>query len=175
MSKAEYHELCRKFLYTLFNQLFPDAKGGCLVLDHIFDDCGIDTQRFQPFLPGVKRIKVRRDIRGVYMDAVKYNYRWLAHDTVSDFILWERNMYVGHKDENDDYLTVRFEQLVTDYDREVSKIEEFIGIDKEHHMKRQQLFNPEISKHNIRVWERNDRYSKDCQRIKQFAPDLCYM
>lgn len=175
MSKAEYHELCRNFLYTLFNRLFPEVKGGCLVLDHIFDDCGIDTQRFQPFLPGVKRIKVRRDIRGVYVDAVRYNYRWLAHDTVNDFVLWERNMYAGHNDENKDYLTVRFEQLVTDYDREISQIEYFLGIDKEHHMKRQQLFNPEISKKNIRIWECNDKYSKDCQQIKQLAPDLCYM
>ncbi len=175
MSKVEYHELCRNFLYTLFNRLFPEAKGGCLVLDHIFDDCGTDTQHFQPFLPGVKRIKVRRDIRGVYVDALKHDYRWLAHDTIDDFITWERNMYAGHKDDNDNYLTVKFEQLVMNYDEEVSQIEKFLGIDKEQHTKQNQLFNPEISKRNIKIWENEDTLASDCQKIKEMAPELCYM
>ena len=175
MSKVEYRELCRNFLYTLFNRLFPEAKGGCLVLDHIFDDCGTNTKRFQTFLPGVKRIKVRRDIRGVYVDAIKHDYRWLAHDTINDFIAWERNMYAGHKDDNSNYLTVKFEQLVMNYDEEVSQIEKFLGIDKEQHTKRHLLFNPEISKRNIKIWENEDTLTSDCQKIKEMAPELCYM
>ncbi|MBR1840057.1 MAG: hypothetical protein IJ782_05705 [Prevotella sp.] len=175
MGKEEYHLLCKEFLYTLFNRLFPEAKGGCLVLDHIFDDCGTDTRRFQPFLPGVKRIKVRRDIRGVYVDAVRHDYRWLAHDSIGDFIKWERNMYAGHEDENDDYLTIKFEKLVTGYNEEVARIEQYLGIDKEQHTKRQQLFNPEISRRNIKVWEREDALAADCREIKEQAPDLCYM
>lgn len=175
MKKEDYHRLCREFLYTLFNRLFPEAKGGCLVLDHIFDDCGMDTERFQMYLPGVKRIKVRRDIRGVYVDAIKHDYRWLAHDTVEDFIRWEQNMYAGHEDENKDYLTVRFEKLVTDYDEEVGYIERFLGLDKSQHRKRQQFFNPEISKQNIRVWEKHGELAKDCEKIREMAPGLCYM
>ena len=175
LKKDDYHRLCKEFLYTLFDRLFPEAEGGCLVLDHIFDDCGRDTEQFQPFLPGVKRIKVKRDIRGVYVDAIKHDYRWLAHDTVEDFIQWEKNMYIGHEDDNNDYLTVRFEKLVTNYDEEVAGIEKYLNIEGTHHIKRQQFFNPEISKQNIRIWENNPELAHACRQIKDMAPELCYM
>lgn len=175
MSKDEYHTLCRNFLYTLFNRLFPDAKGGCLVLDHIFDDCGLDMKRFEPYLPGIKRIKVRRDIRGVYVDAVRHDYRWLAHDTVEDFITWERFTYNGHSDDNTTYLTVRFENLVSDYDYEVARIEKYLELKEEQHTLKKELFNPEISKKNIRVWEQHPELEKETKAIKDACLDLCYL
>lgn len=175
MPKEEYQQICREFLYTLFNRLFPDAKGGCLVLDHIFDDCGLDMQRFQPYLPGVKRIKVRRDIRGVYIDAVRHNYRWLAHDTVDDFLRWERFSYRGHHDDNPGYLTVRFEELVTEYDREVARIEDHLCLDASQHTRKGTMLNPRISSRNIRIWERYPQLSDQLDEIRQAEPRLCYI
>ncbi|MDO4991542.1 MAG: hypothetical protein Q4E26_01120 [Prevotellaceae bacterium] len=174
MPKSEYQQLCREFLYTLFNRLFPNAKGGCLVLDHIFDDCGLDMQRFQPYLPGVKRIKVRRDIRGVYIDAVKNNHRWLAHDTTEDFLKWERFSYRDHSDDNPTYHTVKFEELVSNYDYEVSRIEAYLDLKPEQHTRKGTMLKPEISCKNIRIWERYPQLAKELEEIRNAEPELCY-
>lgn len=174
MPREEYYTICREFLFTLFNRIFPEAKGGCLVLDHIFDDCGPYIDHFRHYLPGIRCVKVKRDIRDVYYDAVSHDYRWLAHDTVEDFVRWEKNMYHWHRDDSDQYLTIAFENLIDHYDEETARLERYLGLDAATHTKRQQLFNPQISRKNVRRWLTDNSLSADCERIKAAAPELCY-
>ena len=177
MSKEYYHTLCRGFLYTLCNTLFKNSgKNNTLVLDHIFGDCGTDMARFEPYLPGVKRIIVDRDVRAVYVHAKKKDIRWIAHDSVEEFIEWEKKMhYCDNKgNEGNCTLKLQFEDVVLNYEKEVSKVEHFLGFSKENHNKKKQIFNPEISIKNVFAWKDAKAYEADCSRIKELIPDCCY-
>lgn len=174
MSKDEYHSLCRKFLYTLFNRIFPDTKGHCLVLDHIIDDCGFDMDKFSPYLPGIKRIKIARDVRDVYVDAIRRNHRWLAHDTPEDFILWQKQVYRGYETIHHNYLLLHFENIVNDYESSIATIESFLGLSANNHKNKRLLFNPDISKKNIGQWKNITERYEDFEIIKKALPKFIF-
>ena len=176
MSKTEYYELCRHFLYSLFNMLFADKiSGKTLVLDHIFGDCGDDMSRFEPYLPNIKRIIVTRDVRAVYVHACQKNTEWLAHDSVEAFVKWERKMHYRSKHESDNNtLELQFEDIMLNYDREGAKVEQFLGFTSQHHTARKTYLNPEISKSNVFSWRDDKLYATDCDRIKELIPEYCY-
>lgn len=176
MTQGEYQVLCRHFLYTLFNTLFKDVKNeDTLVLDHIFGDCGNDMARFEPYLPGIKRIIVDRDVRAVYVHACKKNIRWIAHDSIEDFAKWERKMH--YKDGVCDKLTtleIQFEHLVNNYEKDVTKIERFLNISPEQHIYPRQVFDPDISSKNVSAWKQEKVYANDCEKLQKIMPEYCY-
>lgn len=176
MPQAEYHMLCRHFLYTLFNTLFANnTSRGTLVLDHIFGDCGDDMSRFEPYLPGIKRVVVTRDVRAVYVYACQKNLPWLAHDSVDDFVKWERKMHYQNEQKNEDnILELHFEDIVLNYDREVAKVEQFLGLSPQQHTKNKEFLDPNISRKNVYAWRNNEQYAVDCARIKEQIPEYCY-
>ena len=51
-------------------------------------------------------------------------------------------------------MTLRFEDLVLDYDRSVKKIEEFVGLSPERHDRPRSAFDPARSKANIGLWKK---------------------
>lgn len=174
MTAEEYHRLCRGFLYGIFNTLFAESKARVLVLDHIFGDCGLDMSRFAAYLPEIKRIMVKRDIRDVFVTANKSKYLWMAWQDADSFVEWERKAYRGYDENDESYLTLRFEDMVSDYDAQVARVEAYLGLGAEHHVKRQQIFAPERSKGNIGTWKGNNLCEQSCREIKQKAPELCY-
>ena len=174
MPKDEYQLLCREFLYTLFNRLFPKGSG-MLVLDHVFGDCGDDMSRFEPYLPGIKRLVVSRDVRAVYVHACKNNLRWLAHDTVEDFVEWESKMHFKSILDGDSRsLELQFEDIVLEYDAEVAKVEKFLNLMPQQHVLKKRFFKPEISSSNVHAWRNAVEYAADCEKIKSMIPQYCY-
>ena len=178
MTKEEYHKLCRGFLYSLFNTLFANVQeNSLLVLDHIFGDCGNDMARFEPYLPGIKRIIVDRDVRAVYVHACKKNIRWIAHDSVEDFVVWERKMHYNDIENNDhdtQILKLKFEDLVLNYKEEIKKVENFLDLSQKQHIHPLKVFNPDVSVKNVFAWKEAKEFNNDCNVIKKELFEYCY-
>lgn len=174
MPLTEYHALCRGLLYSLFNVIFKDTDRDTLVIDHIFGDCGFDMSRFEPYLPGIRRIQVSRDIRAVYVHAKRNRLEWLAHDSVEEFLKWEEKMYRGADRQSEACLSVRFEDMVMHYDAEVERIERFLQLQPRQHVMKRQIFDPDISRANIDAWRKAAEYARDCEEIARRKPSLCY-
>lgn len=175
MPQKDYHQLCRGLLYSLFNIIFKDAVTDILILDHIFGDCGYNMDHFNEILPGTKKIMVTRDIRAVYVHAKQKDIKWIAHENVEEFIKWEKRMYLNHDFDDESYLSLHFEDLVSDYENQVQRIETYIGLAPEHHIHKRQIFNPSISSRNIFSWQLDTKYQKDCEEIMLSVPELCIL
>ena len=52
----------------------------------------------------------------------------------------------------DNFLVVYFEELIKNYDIEINKIFSFLEINKKYHIRKQSIFNPNISSKNIGIW-----------------------
>ena len=174
MPLEEYHTLCRGLLYSIFNVVFKGTNRDTLVIDHIFGDCGHDISRFDPYLPGIKRVIVSRDIRAVYVHAKMNHLEWLAHDNVEEFLKWEGKMYYGYDPQSKAYLSMHFEDIIMNYDSEVARIEKYLQLQASHHVLPKKIFNPDISKSNIDSWRKFKEYAYDCEEIKRRKPELCY-
>ncbi len=110
-----------------------------------------------------KCIVVSRDPRDVYAtamsfqvgfnDNVEFYKKIIGADDLHVFIK-RFNAYKEKIVENSDVLRLNFNDLILNYDVELDKICEFIGIDSSHHINRFKAFNPEISKKNLYMWEK---------------------
>ncbi|MCM1078063.1 MAG: sulfotransferase domain-containing protein [Bacteroidales bacterium] len=172
LSLDSYRSLCRRMLNTVFNH-FHNGTGTFLMLDQLFADCNADTEVFRKFVPNLKQIIVCRDPRDVYCIARRLDLQWMPHGRVEDFITWTRIMYGDFSLHSDKYLSLRFENLILDYDREVERIEKYLDLSPELHTRKRQCLNPDISVKSVRRWTREPHLGADFCKIEEAFPELC--
>ena len=71
-------------------------------------------------------------------------------------------------------LQLKFEDLIYNYDDTVKQIIEFIGNDTKHHIRKKQLFNPEVAIKNTKLWERFPQYSEEIKVIEATLKEFLY-
>ena len=173
LTKQEYYGVCQKFLFSLFNRQY-DGKHKYLVLDHLTSSIELGTQYSKNFVPNYKSIVVWRDPRDIYTIAVRYDIQWLAHDSVEHFIKVISHRYKKLDVNSNDYLAVRFEDLILDYDNTVAKIESYLNLGE--HKRPQSCLNTYISCKNIGMWKTaTDIPHSDYEKILEAMPQFCYV
>lgn len=173
MSQQQYQELCKKMFYTVFNFLYaPHYKR--IVLDQMFGDCGFGEELYQGYLPGVKQLVVFRDPRDVYAIALKFDINWVSHGSVDDFIKWTRIAYRSFLPSLTNCLTIRFEDLVCDYENQKARIEEYLDMDSCHHVAPKSCFDPAVSCKTVGLWKMSADRKTEFDKIKEAFPELCY-
>lgn len=96
---------------------------------------------------------------------------------VEDFVFWyndkNKNLdkYINSNDSRQ--LVLRFEELVLNYDESLSKILNFLNIDKSHHIAPKAQFRPEVSIKNIGLYK-NAENKKAIEYIYTHLKDYCY-
>jgi hypothetical protein len=173
MSLSDYRSLTRRYLANVYNDLYDGSKD-TIILDHIFSDGEYDMDKYQEYIPGVKYIVVRRDPRDVYYYAKKYDVKFIAHDSVENFVKNMQRMYSRYDKNSSKYLTVRFEDLALRYDEIVPTIEKYIGINPEDHDLKRKYFNPDISKKNVAIWKQDPSLANDMKYIESKMYELCF-
>lgn len=174
----------RDYLTQLFQPVVPEGTK-YIVLNNGFEP-------FNP-IPGLdmldgKQIVVTRDPRDIYvsgqdpaklrkqegdLSTTERNYgmhsRFLATDDLSLFVLrqkiYREQLYKGLDPR---ILTVRFEDMVANYEASVSRVLSFLGIDAQHHTRKGSQFRPRASAQNIAIWK---RYSGD-QELAYITQEL---
>lgn len=171
ISKKDYIQIVRKFLYSLFNKFHKSGKT-VLVVDQMCGDQEFNYTEKRYYFDNLKVIVIYRDPRDIYYYAIKNNVAWIAHDCVEDFVKWCRIMYSNFNKNSNEYLAVRFEELVTEYGKVKKDLETYIGI-KKHELKKCN-FDPEISFKNIGIWKSSNVKYSDFEYIRENLPDYLF-
>lgn len=175
MSVDDYHRIARRFANTLLNRLFADSNKGYLVADQICGDDQRDLTFYRNYFPNIKSIFVYRDPRDVFYDANHFKVAWIPYEDVNSFILWYKYcMQTFSLDGNGEYLVVRFEDLVYDYQKQVERIEEYVGLTSSQHLYPKKCLDVSVSRKNVGLW-RSDRKNSDAYiQIKKELGLICY-
>lgn len=171
MPVDKYRLAARRFLALILGKLASDK---ILVLDQAISDGTADMQKYQEYLENMKLIAVWRDPRDVFVTANIKGEAWIPRD-VHTFIKWYGRIvpYLTMCDPN--YKLIRFEELVLDYDNEVSGIEEFIGLDFNDHIASKSAFDPDVSSKNIGIYKQHlDEFGKEIKIIEDVLRDFLF-
>ena len=173
MTHMEYRKLAKAYLVDFLNTI--ESKEN-LVLDQAFGDGEADFDKYEDYIGNYKQIVVYRDPRDVYMTGIILKEGWIPKD-VENFIFWYRNKinnidkYINSNDSRK--LVLKFEDLVMNYDESLSKILNFLNIDKTHHIAPKTQFRPEYSIKNIGLYK-NAKNKKAIEYIFTRLKDYCY-
>ena len=125
------------------------------------------------FLPNMKNIVVWRDPRDIYTIAVRQDIQWLPHDTVEHFIKIMSHRYGNLDIDSKEYLSIRFEDLILDYDKTVGKIEKYLNLGE--HKRPQSCLDISISCKNVGMWKTATGIpQEDYKKIQKAMPQFCY-
>lgn len=151
MSIAAFRKRAGKYVRDVLSLL---PYRGKYVLDQIVSDGTGDVDKYLEYLGDVKIISVRRDPRDVLANVRRANEHWIPYD-VDDFIFWYRvanQGYFGKTHPN--LLSLRFEDIVLDYDESCSKVESFVGLTAAQHVRKHQGFDPAVSRLNVGIYKK---------------------
>ena len=173
LTVSEYYNLCQIFLRRIFNCFYQD-KFEYLCLDQLCSDGNYDTQHYYSYIPNLKIILVYRDPRDVYSFAIKRDIPWIAHANVNEFIKWYKIQTKNIKTDSQDYLVIRFEDLVNNCSSQISRIESYLGLKTSQHNSERRCFIPEKSRLNIGIWRTHLEKQSDFDVIYQDLREFCY-
>lgn len=170
LTEDEYIEYARDYLNSVFKS-FVSKK--YLVLDQFVSISSVNFELQKKYIGDFKNIAVYRDPRDVYATGIKMNLSWMPRN-VDDFIKWYRyhvDDYFTAKD--DSYLLLRFEDIVLNYEKEIKKVFDFVGIKPEQHVNQKKFFNPKLSQKNIGFYKKTISI-EDADKIKVSLQEYCY-
>lgn len=169
----EFYEAARAFVCQLLEGMHVDLSRN-IVLDQAF--CGPDPAKSFPFFPDPYAIVVDRDPRDVYIFAKKKLRsfgRFMPSDTVENFITYYRILREDqpYKQPDPRILSMRFEEMVYDYDAATAKVDGFLGVKNNQH---KTVFVPEQSAANTNLIKRFPEFSEDAKIIERELPEYIF-
>lgn len=172
----ELYAAAKKFTSSYFQMVRKGIDGYC-IYDHLIWPQQVDAHS-KCFDNNFKVIILDRDPRDLYL-LNKYYFSKIHHtkpylpDTPSAFIeQWKRTI-VPHFN-NPNALAIHFEDLIYNYDKTVSVIEEFLGIGSNDHVNKKTKFIPENSIENTQVFRVNREWEREVEPITKELSDFIY-
>lgn len=172
LTVTEYRLLCKDLLNSIFNYFYQEGKS-VLVADQMCCDLEFDIDRDSQYFNNLRTIVVHRDPRDIYCYAIEKDVKWIAHDSVDNYIQWYRNMLKKFNPGKVNMLVVPFEKLLTEYDTMINKIESFTQIEA-HHTDKFLNLDPRRSIKNVGIWKKSNLPQNDFIRIENELKELCY-
>lgn len=140
-----------------------------LAFDQLFP--GNNPQACFKYFDDPYAIVVDRDPRDIYVFGKTVLIKGAAGhimplNNVKDFVIYYRALRDNqpYKEKNERILTLRFEDLVYNYDTATRKIREFLHIGE--NPKPKSVFDPSLSIANTQVWKRYQEFNKDIEYIE---------
>lgn len=176
-------------LFSLFNSEVGLPDDGLSVEISDYYDTFVLSNAIEPgglslgkeLLPGLKQIVVDRDPRDIFAflahdDPVSNNYH-KGHSGEYDIDVFV-NRYKSLRKVTEQHadagrLTVRFENLVINYEKTLHEIFEFLTIDSFRHIRRQKHFCPVQSKGSVGLWRSHNDQS-EIKYIESALPEYCF-
>lgn len=174
VSKEEFFKHAREFINDYFKMVNKN-KADYFVYEHLlkpYDIGNLDKY----FDDGTKVIIVDRDVRDIYIYGkyvVKNSKYPKEPEKFIDF--WTRLRNIEPKIDNKNILRVYFEDLIFNYDKTVSKIEEFLGIDSTNHTEIDKYFNLEKSKGNAELYLQKEEWREEVKIFDEKLKDYYYV
>lgn len=139
------------------------------------------------FFSNVKSIVIDRDVRDIYMTSITktpgYNdevttfSRIAGSFDVDIFIARQKELRrIRVNCESKDILRMNFEDFIFNYESSITKLMNFLELEKTSHKYKNKYFDPESSKKNTRLWEgANKQVMINIKKIERELSDYCYL
>ncbi|WP_415397882.1 sulfotransferase [Sulfurimonas sp. CS5] len=170
-----FYQYTKEYLIELlanYDEVKDDTT--TLVANNAFEP--FNAKRGLRYFDKAKCIIVRRDPRDMYVNGENHSklYSKISHgQNVENFIkrfdMQERNT---DKTPHKDIMFLQYEELILDYDNTTKKIFEFLGIDKNLHIKKRKYLKPEESKKFIGIYK-DFANQNDIKLIEEKLKDYC--
>ena len=177
-TKEEFQKAASEYLVRLFENCITDQNEGYVILDQAVSTN--DTEPIHKYLGDAKMIIVDRDPRDMYVEDL---VRWrenLDKDVSSKeaglhYVMRHRALRENIPVDDDSIMTVKFEDLVLDYEYTKTRIEQFVQFDRSNHIRPYTFLIPEKSARNIGIWKQYYGQFQDAiDAIKENLEDYCY-
>jgi len=150
LTKDQYITIASQYIYKLLKSINSKQY---LVLDQFISDGNPDLEYHMKYCGPLKEICIYRDPRDVYTYGILDNVSWIPRDP-HDFIKWYLRKVIPYLSyQHKDYLILRFEDMVLNYESSSRKIMDLIGLKSENHALKYKYFDPNISKKNIGIYK----------------------
>ena len=166
ISFDDYVKLASKYIKNILNTI---ESNKFLCIDQIISNQNDTDALNTKYLGKYKQISVHRDPRDVYITGILNNEKWIPQD-ISTFIKWYKSRN-NHSTHNPNKLSIQFENLVFNYDKSLTLIQNFLGL--KYHIYKKRYFKPNISKQNIHLWKKHENI-KGIETIKKNLATHCY-
>lgn len=169
ITHEEFIEHARRYLHDFLNTI--ESKD-FLFLDFIFGDGLADFDHYKQYIDDYKMVAIYRDPRDVFMDGL--DELFIPHRK-EDFVRWYKSKNIDKyiNADHPNILTIRFEDLILDYEQTTTKVFNFYGIDKSHHIAPKTQFRPEYSIRNVGMYKKH-KNQEDIEYIEKELKDYCY-
>ncbi len=141
---------------TFIDNIFCGVAESNLCHTVVLDQClpPYKPMKYLRYFNSAKAIVVDRDPRDIYAELSHFS----SYPTrpVEYFVKYfkSQRLAVDKANEKDYVLRIRFEDMVYDYDKTMSIIYNFLGIEAKNHLKMMTHFNPKLSSANVGLWKR---------------------
>lgn len=172
-SENKFLELTRNYIDELFSSV---TDKNMVMVDQLVPPT--NTSRFVRYFNNLQAIIVDRDPRDIYL-LEKYVWKdGVIPSNVNDFCKWFKYTRDNRKDEhfdNDHFKYVQFEDMIYKYEETTKSIEEWLGLKESDHFNKKEVFNPEISRENTRLWEKINCNQGEIEYIEDKLRDYLYI
>ena len=170
ISREEYVFHAKNYIQSFFKTIESKKY---LVLDQALSDNECDIEHYKEYIDNLKLIAVYRDPRDLYATAVSKNVTWIPQD-VDKFIKWYRRSVTPYfENKNDDYLLIRFEDLVYNKIKIQNQIETFLGFKLNSHIAPKIAFDEFVSINNIGLYNTINKQD-EITKIEEALPEFLY-
>lgn len=150
LSVSEFRSFAHEYVWKVLDILTSEQM---IVLDQAVSDCTADIAKYRDYMRPLKCIAVYRDPRDSYATGRILKECWMAYDPKGYAELLRHSLEPYLKLHDKDFLMLRFEDLVMDYERTVAEIEGFLGLSSKAHVFPKASFDPAISAKNVGIYK----------------------
>ena len=171
ISDGDFCSITKQYMDKLFGSV---SKTNNILVEQLVPPSNI--VRYKKFFNDLKVVVVDRDPRDVYIAAKKvYKANIIPAKNVKEFCKWYRITREHRKhDDPQEYLFIRFEDMVFNYEKAVQSIESFVGADPSSHSSKFKHFNPAVSMKGTRLFLKYPEFKKDIDYIEKELVEYLY-
>lgn len=171
IDQETFYTNTKVFTNELFEKCNKDNKE-FLFMDQLVPTSGIEN--YFNYVDDLKVIIVDRDPRDIYINHARGKDHVLPYDAdkfCKVFLDLRRDL---GKNKSSNILYLHFEDLIYKYEETVNDIFKFIGTDSSHHIRKGEIFKPEISGKNTKLWETYPQFKEEVSVIEKKLKDYLY-
>ena len=174
LTEEEFLTHTRAYTDALLAAANPE-KLPVIMLDQLLPSSNIP--RHMRYFTNLQAVVVDRDPRDQYLLG---KYVWNSEIIPKDiptFCQWYDYCRSTRGSENWDEKAVKliqFEDLIYRYDQTTRELMDWLGLDASQHKRPRQIFNPDLSIKNTRLWEQNPAYRQEAEEIARRLPEYLY-
>jgi hypothetical protein len=170
-----FYEATKKYTRRLCAVVDPEHKYENLVFDQLVPPYNIS--RYLNYFDDLKVIVIDRDPRDLFViNETRWKESWIPSHDVDKFIKWYRLLREPQKHEQEDpkrILRLQFEDVVLNYEENLSRILTFLEVDSKNHIEKKKYFNPAVSVNNMALYK-NYEDQKIIKQIQNELSEYCF-